>query len=145
MVFHYFLGIDVSKLTLDFALLNQEGKLLVQSQTQNADKSIQQLLEQLIKTHQIEPEQLLICLEHTGIYNHHLLEAFSKSTYAIWLESGKQIRYSMGVQRGKTDAVDALNIARYALQECAAMSPLEALKWAAYSTKSTYCFTKPPD
>jgi len=46
MVFHYFLGIDVSKLTLDFALLNQEGKVLVQSQTQNAEKSIQQLLEQ---------------------------------------------------------------------------------------------------
>ena len=28
--------------------------------------------------------------------------------------AGKQIRYSMGVQRGKTDALDALNIARYA-------------------------------
>ena len=113
-MFHYFLGIDVSKLTLDFALLNQEGNLLVQSQTQNTDKSIQQLLEELIKTHQIKPEQLLICLEHTGIYNHHLLEAFSQSSYALWLESGKQIGYSMGVQRGKTDAVDALNIARYA-------------------------------
>ena len=67
MVLHYFLGIDVSKLTLDFALLNQEGKVLVQSQRQNPEKSIQQLLEQLIKTHQIEqPQQLLICLEHTA-------------------------------------------------------------------------------
>ena len=65
MVLHYFLGIDVSKLTLDFALLNQEEKVLVQSQRQNPEKSIQQLLEQLIKTHQIEPQQLLICLEHT--------------------------------------------------------------------------------
>jgi transposase len=43
-----------------------------------------------------------------------LLEAFSQSSYGVWLESGKQIRYSMGVQRGKTDAVDALNIAPYA-------------------------------
>jgi transposase len=130
MPFQYFLGIDVSKLTFDFALLNQEGKPLMQSQTANADKSIQQLLDELIQTHQVEPQQLLICLEHTGIYNHHLLDAFSKSTYSVWLESGKQIRYSMGVQRGKTDAVDALNIARYAWKnqrECRLWKPQSEL------------------
>ena len=114
MPFQYFLGIDVSKLSFDFALLNQEGKLLMQSQTQNADNSIGPLLEQLIKTHPIEPHQLLICLQHTGIYHHHLPEAFSQSTDAVGLESGKQIGYSMGVEGGKTDAVDALNIAPYA-------------------------------
>lgn len=114
MPFQYFLGIDVSKLSFDFALLNREGKLLMQSQTKNTVKAIQEMFDQLMKTYQVEPQQLLICLEHTGIYNHHLLEAFSQSTYAVWLESGKQIRYSMGVQPGKTDAVDALNIARYA-------------------------------
>ena len=126
MTFHCFLGIDVSKLTLDFALLDQEGKLLVQSQTENSSKSIQQLLEQLTKTYQLTPQQLLICLEHTGIYNHHLLETFAQSTYSVWLESGKQIRYSMGVQGSKTDAVDALNIARYAYknqQECRLWKP----------------------
>jgi len=48
------------------------------------------------------------------IYNHHLLEAFCQSSYAVWLESGKQIGYSMGLQGGKTDAVDALNITPYA-------------------------------
>jgi len=86
----------------------------MQSQTKNTVKAVQELFDQLMKTYQVEPQQLLICLEHTGIYNHHLLEAFSQATYAVWLESGKQIRYSIGVQRGKTDAVDVLNIARYA-------------------------------
>jgi hypothetical protein len=59
-----------------------------------------QLLEPLINTHQIEPQQLLIGLEHTGIYHHPLLEAFSQSSYGLWLESGKQIRWAYkGVKR----------------------------------------------
>lgn len=113
MLYNFFLGIDVSKQTLDFALLNEDGKLLMQSQIENLAKAIEQLIGQLPQT---EPHKLLICLEHTGIYNHYLLDAFADSTYAVWLESGKQIRYSMGVQRSKTDAVDALNIARYAFK-----------------------------
>jgi transposase len=113
MSFDFFLGIDVSKQTLDFALLNAEGKLLMQVQTENSGKAIEDLLHNLAA---VDPQKLLICLEHTGIYNYPLLNAFAKATYSIWLESGKQIRYSMGVQRAKTDAIDALNIARYALK-----------------------------
>lgn len=113
MSFNFFLGIDVSKQSLDFALLNAEGKLLMQVQTENSAKAIEDLLDKLPD---VDPKKLLICLEHTGIYNYPLLDTFAKATYSVWLESGKQIRYSMGVQRAKTDAVDALNIARYALK-----------------------------
>lgn len=113
MSFDFFLGIDVSKQSLDFALLNAEGKLLMQVQTENSGKAIEDLLDKLPD---VNPQKLLICLEHTGIYNYPLLHTFAKATYSVWLESGKQIRYSMGVQRAKTDAVDALNIARYALK-----------------------------
>lgn len=123
MSFDFFLGIDVSKKSLDFALLNAEGKLLMQVQTENSGKAIEDLLDKLPT---VDPQKLLICLEHTGIYNYPLLDTFARATYCIWLESGKQIRYSMGVQRAKTDAVDALNIARYALKnqrECRLWKP----------------------
>lgn len=65
-MFHFFLGIDVSKQTLDFALLNQEGKLLEQCQTENSSKAVEQLLAKLTKMHGINQQQLLICLEHTA-------------------------------------------------------------------------------
>lgn len=93
---------DVSKQTLDFALLNEDGKLVMQSQIENSAKAIERLIGQLPET---EPHGLRICMEHTCIYNHYLLDTFAESTYGVWLESGKQIRYSIGLQRSKTDAV----------------------------------------
>ncbi|GAA4460891.1 IS110 family transposase [Nibrella saemangeumensis] len=114
MPFDFFLGIDVAKQTLDYACVDLQGNLKAQGQIPNAHKPIEHLLEELRQRFNLEPANMLICLEHTGIYNNHLLEVFTRPDYCVWLESGKQIRYSMGVHRAKTDSADALNIARYA-------------------------------
>lgn len=53
-------------------------------------------------------------MEHTGIYNAHLLEWLDQHKLAIWLESSLQIKQAGGMQRGKTDKVDAQRIAQYA-------------------------------
>jgi len=53
-------------------------------------------------------------MEHTGIYHTRLLKHLLSRKAAIWLESGSQIKYSMGDVRGKNDVVDAQRIARYA-------------------------------
>ncbi|GAB3047796.1 IS110 family transposase [Spirosoma pulveris] len=53
-------------------------------------------------------------MEHTGIYNAHLLEWLDQQKMAIWLESSLQIKQAGGMQRGKTDKVDAQRIAQYA-------------------------------
>lgn len=114
MSFNFFLGIDVAKQTLDYALLDQDGHLKHQAQILNTQKAVEQLMQQLKELFGVLPAATLVCLEHTGIYNNHLLEVFTRPDYCVWLESGKQIRYSTGIQRAKTDSVDALNIARYA-------------------------------
>ena len=114
MLFDFFLGIDVAKKTLDYALLDQAGNLKHQAQIPNTQKAIEQLMHQLKQLFGVLPATTLVCLEHTGIYNNHLLEVFTRPDYCVWLESGKQIRYSTGIHRAKTDSVDALNIARYA-------------------------------
>ncbi|MFW0694666.1 IS110 family transposase, partial [Aliarcobacter butzleri] len=59
-------------------------------------------------------KQALFCMEHTGIYNAHLLELLDQQKLAIWLESSLQIKQAGGMQRGKTDKVDAQRIALYA-------------------------------
>ncbi|MBC3787150.1 IS110 family RNA-guided transposase [Spirosoma utsteinense] len=114
MPFDFFLGIDVAKQTLDYAFIDQQGNLKAQGQIPNAQRPIELLLEELHQRFNMEPVTTLICLEHTGIYSNHLLEVLTRPDYRVWLESGKQIRYSMRVHRVKTDSADALNIVRYA-------------------------------
>ena len=53
-------------------------------------------------------------MEHTGIYNAHLLAHLPKISLSIWLESSLPIDKAGGLQRGKTDASDAQRIAEYA-------------------------------
>lgn len=52
-------------------------------------------------------------MEHTGIYTAHLLETLYASKLSVWLESSLQIKQAGGMQRGKTDKVDAQRIAQY--------------------------------
>jgi transposase len=49
-----------------------------------------------------------------GIYNAHLLDFLHTLHLPIWLESSLQIKKAGGLQRGKTDAIDAQRIAEYA-------------------------------
>ena len=60
------------------------------------------------------PKQAVFCMEHTGIYNAHLLDLLYELKLAVWLESSLQIKQAGGMQRGKTDKVDAQRIAQYA-------------------------------
>lgn len=46
-----------------------------------------------------------------GIYNAHLLDFLHKLHFPIWLESSLQIKKAGGLQRGKTDSIDAQRIA----------------------------------
>lgn len=47
-------------------------------------------------------------------YNAHLLKLLYELKLAVWLESSLQIKQAGGMQRGKTDKVDAQRIAQYA-------------------------------
>ncbi len=47
-------------------------------------------------------------------YNAHLLTHLHKLAFPLWLENSLQIKKAGGLQRGKTDAIDAVRIAEYA-------------------------------
>jgi hypothetical protein len=67
MNFKYFIGIDVSKNTLDFCLVCA-GKVLCYLQTPNTIKGIQDFIKRCKKQFEVELTESLICMEHTGIY-----------------------------------------------------------------------------
>jgi transposase len=115
MTIRYFIGVDVSKATLDWAVF--DGKTTV-FQTQSANSPI--AIRATVKLMKALPGFMVLesvcCLEHTGIYCAHLLSSLYKLKLPIWLESSLQIKKAGGLQRGKTDAIDARRIAEYAFR-----------------------------
>lgn len=111
----YFIGIDIAKITLDWAVYDGK-KMVLQTSTVNSVAGIKTAL-RLIKTlPQWNPQQAIFCMEHTGIYNAYLLDFLHKLHFPIWLESSLQIKKAGGLQRGKTDSIDAQRIAEYAFR-----------------------------
>lgn len=111
--FNWYLGVDVSKKTLDITLL-QGTKKIDYRQIENTTKAINLYLNVLKQEFSCNLKECLLCMEHTGIYNNLLLQAGYKKGLPIWLESAMQIKQSTGVSRIKNDKVDSEKIAIYA-------------------------------
>jgi transposase len=120
MNYNFFIGIDVSKKTLDFAVF--KGKdLLFKWTAENDESGIRKFWTQLKLQQGFCVNEAIFCMEHTGIYNQHLLSfLYSKKTF-VCLEAAVHIKLSSGLQRGKSDQIDAIRIAQYAYKNCTAL------------------------
>ena len=130
MKYDWFIGIDVSKMTLDFNLSHHSNSL-IHLQVGNTKKGINSFLA-TCKKHKVQFERTLFCLEYTGIYNENLVHILNRKKMNIWVEQGLQIKKSLGMTRGKSDKVDALRISEYAYRfqdKCRLwQAPSQALK-----------------
>ena len=113
MEFTFCIGTDVSKNKLDFAVM-QSRQLLFHREVENTVKAINAFLKELLKLPGFDLKQALFCMEHTGIYNNHLLVCLHKMKANICLEAASQIKNSLGNLRGKNDKIDSIRIAEYA-------------------------------
>jgi transposase len=117
MQYKFFIGIDVSKSTLDVGLINStDPELVKHQQVGNDDNGIAAMVHWLEQHADFSIEAALFCLEHTGIYNYPLLQFFTQHGANVWVENPIQIKKSLGLQRGKNDKVDAMRIASYAFR-----------------------------
>ena len=115
MDIRYFIGVDISKATLDWAVFDGKTTVL-QSQSANSEAGIKATLKLIKVLPGFKVTKSVCCMEHTGIYNAHLLACLHKLSFPLWLESSLQIKKAGGLQRGKTDAIDAQRIAEYAFR-----------------------------
>lgn len=101
--FSFFIGIDISKATLDFAVV-VANKLLFHFQSTNDKAGIGAFIKHL-KTQcpNATFNNSLYCMEHTGIYNNHLLNFLHSKQAKVWLEHPIHIKESSGMIRGKND------------------------------------------
>jgi transposase len=113
MEFEFFIGIDISKGELDFAI-RQGKQLLFHQEIANEPVAINAFLKELSKLPGFNLSKTVFCMEHTGIYNNHLLVCLHKKKANICLEAATHIKKSLGNIRGKNDKVDSIRIAEYA-------------------------------
>ena len=113
MEFEFFIGIDVSKNELDFAV-KQGSRFLFHREVANQVPAINAFIKELGKLPGFSLNRAVFCMEHTGIYNNHSLTCLYKKKAHICLEAATQIKNSLGNIRGKNDKIDAIRIAGYA-------------------------------
>lgn len=113
---YLFIGIDISKVTLDVCVLLVSGTMEIHyHQFSNNSKGFIYLLKWLKqKSERIAVEDWRVCMENTGIYSL-ALNCFLHEK-SIWqsMENALQIKRSMGIVRSKTDKADCKTIALYA-------------------------------
>lgn len=108
----YFVGVDISKLTLDLALLHSDNPVKT-FKIKNEENSIREFLK-LIKTeYGFKSREIVFCAENMGIYSDHLTNVLISKKITICLESALQIKKSLGIRRGKNDRLDSIRIVDY--------------------------------
>lgn len=112
--FNHFAGIDISKKTFDAALIigNNAANIKHQCFTQS-EKGFTDFLDWM-NYYNVATEEVLICMEHTGLYTYGIIDFFVAAGLNLWVEMPLRIKKSMGLQRGGDDKAAAIQICLYA-------------------------------
>ena len=110
-----YVGIDISKEKLN--LCYRGGLEIVrEEECSNEVKALQKAFRSALKTLGAAMGEVLICAEYTGRYIYPLTVACQELDLFLWLDDPTRIKNSMGLTRGKNDAIDAARIAEYAFR-----------------------------
>lgn len=110
-----FVGIDISKQTIDVAVIvNKQRDEIKHHKFRKENKAFGQLVKWLKSVGVNIDEQTVCCMEYTGLYNRSVLSFLAQQKALLWVEMAVHIKRSLGMQRGKTDKVDAARIAVFA-------------------------------
>jgi transposase len=112
----FFIGIDVGKSKLDYAVMHQ-AKLLFHQQGANEPDDISSFVAGLKAIQKFSLGKAVFCMEHNGIYCNRLLVTLKKLKANVVLENPLIIKRFLGAARGKDDKADAIKIASYAQKQ----------------------------
>lgn len=103
----------MSKATLDVVLQDAQGNLVTEERVTNSHAGLRTLLRKWGKRGLCDGGTL-VCLEPTGHYSYGVVRTLVELGHPTWVAHATDIRMSIGMQRGKSDKVDARRIAQYA-------------------------------
>ena len=108
----YNVGADLSKKSIDFVIHQLKAFLKVD----NSMAGFKDLMK-WFQQQGIDPSDIMIVMEHTGLYSYQLEQFLHQQGISFAKVSGLAIKRSLGLVRGKTDKIDARRIARYAFEK----------------------------
>lgn len=110
-----YVGIDISKEKCN--LCYRRGLEIVrEEECLNEIKALKKAIKAALKAVETMEEEVLICAEYTGRYIYPLTITCQELDLFLWLDDPTRIKNSMGLTRGKNDAIDAARIAEYAFR-----------------------------
>jgi transposase len=80
MTIRYFIGIDVSKATLDWAVFDGQT-IVLQTQSVNSPAAIRAIVKLMKALPDFTISESVCCLEHTGIYSAHILSTRAAAAF----------------------------------------------------------------
>lgn len=101
-----FIGIDVSKLTLDICIVKNTTTSLV---IKNNKTDIKKFLNEVTKG----SSEVYLCIENTGKYGWLITELAPDYLTNFYIINPLHLKRSMGLIRGKNDKIDAVRIAQF--------------------------------
>lgn len=139
--FTHFIGVDLSKSTFDVALIEHEA-LVDQWVYPNDSKGIKAFLSMLRKRG-MDKDQVLICLEHCGVYMEKLCQASIEAGLFVWaLNPLIAKNASLELNRQKTDQKDARGLAELAQLYWPKAEPYQLQNEAFQSLSSLFLLRK---
>lgn len=115
----FYLGMDVSKLWIDIAVmgvLHGEKQLVVTGRFDN-DAAGMKALDKWLKKHKVSfDENSLLVIENTGVYHRLIWEYCSTEGLPLHIGNATHIKWSFGIARGKSDKIDSQRLCTYAFK-----------------------------
>jgi transposase len=108
----YNVGADLSKKTIDFVIHQLKAFLKVDNNISGFKELIR-----WFHQHGIDLSEVMIVMEHTGLYSYQLEQFLHQNGISFTKVSALAIKRSLGLVRGKSDKMDARRIARYAFEK----------------------------
>jgi transposase len=110
----WYVGIDISKKTLDVVVFDIGNSRSNENYLKTVnDVSGFRELSRWFKSKKMRFEDIVVCMEYTGIYGYNIRKFFEQKSIDYCMETPVRIKKSLGLARGKSDRIDAFRIARY--------------------------------
>lgn len=120
MKFKFTLGIDVSKNWFNLCLMTNQYEIIAEEQVDNNPVAIDAFLDDLFsKGYLKDMNDIVMIMEHTGIYVQHLVNAWLAQSGKLTIVPATQVSQllsGLDHYEEKTDAMDARRLAEYAIR-----------------------------
>src|SRR6218665_1044167 len=116
----WYLGMDVSKLWVDLAVLpvfNHQKQSILTQRFDNTVQGMKKMGSWLKKQHVPFNEESLLVIENTGIYHRLVWQYCSDNNLPLHIGNAAHIKWSLGITRGKNDLIDSKRLCMYACKQ----------------------------